>query len=570
MKLTIKSKLLIAFALMTSLLVGLGVYSFSTIYMVNKSSRVIANEWIQRVEYAHNINTLLSNFRVLENKHITSTSKVEKQDVEKQIDVLYEDINKNLSEYGSMLNDAEDRKMLDSIKVDINKRFEIYKKIVPLSMEFKTEEALALIRDIARTDFDILSNKLLDLVKYNREHARQASDEANKLYERAKFILSGIVIAAAAFSIVFAFIIISSITRPLGKLKKSLVMLAESGGDLTRKIDINSNDEIGDLAFGVNEFIENIRQIMTDVSFCSENVEQASNEVSGLLDGLRSIVEDTSYTIEKLSSGMEETAATAEEIGASTNDIEDNVKFLSEKAQGGAEKAKKINKRAKGLKDSALVSSNNAQEIYKDTKERLEAAIKKSKNVEQINILSNTILEISDQTNLLALNAAIEAARAGEAGRGFAVVADEIRKLAENSKNAVVEIQKAAHEVIGSVENLSDSSKKIMNFIDSSISKDYVEMIETGDKYSRDAIFVDNLVTDISETTEQLAAAVGDIIQAMDGVASTVNQGAEGTHNMAKRVADIVEKVNEVQEHTDISSISAKSLKEAIDKFKIY
>ncbi|ERI93562.1 HAMP domain protein [Clostridiales bacterium oral taxon 876 str. F0540] len=569
MKLTIKRKLVFAFSLITLLLVGLGLYSLKTIYTVNNSSKIIANEWLQRMDYAHSINTLISNFSVAENKHINLNYKSEKADVDKQIDGINEEIKINLAAYEKLIKTEEDRTMFNSIKADIDSMNEIYGRIKPLSLELKTVEPQAIASREARLNFDVLSNKLMRLVKYNRDHATEASNEANKLFNRAQFVLIGIIGAAVIFSIVAGLAIIVSITKPLGKLRKSLVVLAESGGDLTQKIDIESNDEIGDLAQGVNQFIENIKEIMTDVNSCSKNVEEASEKVSVLLSSLRTIVDDTSNTIENLTSGMEETAATAEEIGVSSNNIESNVTFLAERAQGGAEEARKISRRAKTLKDSALKSSYSAKEIYKETKEKLEEAIKKTKTVEQINVLSNTILEISDQTNLLALNAAIEAARAGEAGKGFAVVADEIRNLAENSKNAVVEIQKAAAQVIMSVENLSDSSKKIMNFIDSSISKDYDEMIETGELYNNDAVFVDNLVTNINETAEELEASVGDIIKAIDSVASTVNVGAEGTQDMAKRVSDIVEKVNEVQEHIDISNISAKALKEAIDKFTI-
>lgn len=569
MRLTIKRKLIFAFSLITLLLISLGIYSLKTIYTVNNSSKIIANEWLQRMDYAHSINTLISNFSVAENKHINLNYKSEKADVDKQIDGINEEIKRNVAAYEKLITTEEDRSKFNSIKADIDSMNEIYGRIKPLSLELKTVEPQAIASREARLNFDILSNKLMQLVKYNRDHATEASNEANKLFNKAEFILIGIVVAAVIFSIIAGLAIIVSITKPLGKLRKSLVVLAESGGDLTRKIDISSKDEIGDLAQGVNQFIENIREIMTDVNFCSKNVEEASDRVSTLLGSLRTIVEDTSDTIENLSSGMQETAATAEEIGASSNNIEANVGFLTEKAQNGAKEAKQISYRAKTLKDNALKSSYSAQEIYRETKEKLEEAIKKTKTVEQINVLSNTILEISDQTNLLALNAAIEAARAGEAGKGFAVVADEIRNLAENSKNAVVEIQKAASQVIMSVENLSDSSKKIMNFIDSSITKDYDGMIETGEQYNNDADFVAGLVTNINETAEELEAAVGGIIKAIDGVASTMNEGAEGTQDMAKRVADIAGKVNEVQEHTDISNISAKALKEAIEKFTI-
>jgi methyl-accepting chemotaxis protein len=569
MKMTIRAKLIATFSLITFLLVGLGIYSVNTIYRINKSSMVIANEWLLRADYAHSVNTLLANFRIAENKHITSASKADKMDVEKQIEGINAEIEANLIAYGDLSHSSEDREMLELIKTDFTSVKSLYERVKSISMELKTEEAESLVRNEGKLTFDILSNRLLMLVKYNREHAKQASDDANSLYTRSRLILIGVIAVVVLFSLVAAIFIILGITRPLNKLKKKLYILSSSGGDLTQKIDINSKDEIGELASGVNAFIENIRTIMADVNSCSENVEHAAREATELLSGLKSIVDDTSNTVDSLTMGMEETAATAEEIGASSNDIEQSVGYLVNKAQNASVEAGKINDRAQALKDNALNSSKNTQSIYKETKVKLEEAIVKSKNVEKINVLSKAILEISDQTNLLALNAAIEAARAGEAGRGFSVVADEIRKLAEGSKNTVVEIQKVAADVVSSVENLSDSSKKIMDFIDNTVNKDYDDMVKTGEQYSSDASFVDSLVSDISGTTEELTASVESIIQSIDEVATTVNQGAEGTLDMARKIAEIVIRVNEVQDNTDISGISAKALKEAIDKFKI-
>jgi methyl-accepting chemotaxis protein len=391
----------------------------------------------------------------------------------------------------------------------------------------------------------------------------------NNISGEAKFLFIGANIISILICIIMSISIIYNTLKPINKLRDSIISLSENGGDLTQRIDINSKDEIGELASSVNAFIENIGNIMLDVSSASQNVAYSAEEATGLLAELRSIVDDSSVIIDKLTTGMEETSATAEEISSASNDIHQSVQFLSEKSQNAAVEASKINERAQDLKKGALKSSDNTQLMYRETKEKLAEAIEKSRSVEHIDALSNAILEISDQTNLLALNAAIEAARAGEAGRGFAVVADEIRKLAEDSKNTVVEIQKVAHEVIGSVENLSKSSQKIMEFIDNNITKDYADMVKTGEQYSTDAQFVDGLVMDISGTTEELTANIDNIMKAIEEVAVTVNVGAEGTLDVARRMAALVGKVNEVQENTDINSITAKSLQETIEKFTI-
>lgn len=140
----------------------------------------------------------------------------------------------------------------------------------------------------------------------------------------------------------------------------------------------------------------------------------------------------------------------------------------------------------------------------------MEEALKRAENISRINDLADAILDISEQTNLLSLNAAIESARVGEAGNGFAIVANEIKKLAENSVHTVDEIQSITKDVISSVSELSDSSGQIIQVMDDTVIKDYGKLINTGEQYSKDAEFVNELMTNFSATSQELSAYIGD------------------------------------------------------------
>jgi methyl-accepting chemotaxis protein len=142
--------------------------------------------------------------------------------------------------------------------------------------------------------------------------------------------------------------------------------------------------------------------------------------------------------------------------------------------------------------------------VFDGTRAELGEAIENSKVVEQISILSESIIQITAQTNLLALNASIEAARAGEAGRGFTVVAEEIRKLAEQSKGVVSKIQNITDQVKDSVNHLADSSNKLLEFMSTDVNNDYMSMLEIADKYNLDASFVSSMVSDFDSTSNDL------------------------------------------------------------------
>ena len=340
-------------------------------------------------------------------------------------------------------------------------------------------------------------------------------------------------------------------------------------GDLTHKLDILADDEIGELAKGYNDMLVKQKAMIAGVVRTTDDISGIIKRAEDHILKLNANVEEVSATTEELSAGMEETAASSEEMSAAATEIESSMHTMAEMAQSGVASVQEIYGRAARLQENASQSQKQATEMYSGTEEKLLRAIEGSKAIDKIQVLSDAILAITSQTNLLALNAAIEAARAGEAGKGFAVVADEIRKLAENSKNAATEIQQVSNDVTDSVNHLVMSARDILQFIDEHVLKDYDVLLQTGEQYSDDARTTEELVMEFSKTTGQLLESVQGMMRAIHEVTVATNEGADGTTNIAERAGDVGNKANEIMEEMVKAKRRTEALQKAVALYKL-
>ena len=365
------------------------------------------------------------------------------------------------------------------------------------------------------------------------------------------------------------FLIRLMIIRKIKAITGMLKDIAEGNGDLTKRVAVSSKDEIGEMSSYFNLFIENIQQLVKKIISEVNNVNAAILESHQNIEVLTGELEDASATVQELSAGMEETASSTEEITATSNEIENAVETVAAKAQEGALSANEISKKALSLKESSLDLQTEADQTRLAIKQGMDEALEKAKEVDKIKTLSEVILQISSQTNRLALNAAIEAARAGEAGKGFSVVADEIRKLAENSKNTVNEIQNTLGVVLEAVENLAGSSRKTLEYIETKVMDSYKESVLVGDNYDQDAQTINDWATELSATSQQLLASIKTVSEGISEIAKATEAGADGTTHIADKVYSIKDKAKEIKLETDNVKASTNNLQNLVKIFKV-
>lgn len=360
------------------------------------------------------------------------------------------------------------------------------------------------------------------------------------------------------------------ISKSFSKIKESMSKIED--GDLTGIFSdkqLLRRDESGDINRSFTRMQQNILKIL-------ENIHTESGKIKESIDGMVSSsndvyddIENISATTEELSAGMEETAASVQEISNTAVEIEGEIISVAKKLEHGLTVSMQIKGRADGLKQSALGSQQTAVTAYDAANKKLRGSIEKTKAIEEIKSLSQTILSITSQTNLLALNASIESARAGEAGKGFAVVAEQIRILAEDSKASVSKIESISSLVADAVEELVMNSQNILNFVDNQVIKDYENTVHIGEQYDMDANTVEMMVSELKDSTERLKQSIQYVRTAIEEVTLATNEGAKGASDIAEKSSSIAEKTAEVLKQAKENEKSADTLNKLIGFFKV-
>lgn len=379
-------------------------------------------------------------------------------------------------------------------------------------------------------------------------------------------------VLAIILGIVFTAILAQVLFRPLGtatrELDRMITNIQNGEGDLTARIQTTSNDEVGRIIDGINHYTEVLQNVTNNIKAAILQLNQSIRSIASSISVSNDQACDNSAIMEELAAGMQEVETTTESMKQSVERIHEEIMGIADETNNGLVFAREISEKADSIKLDSEKNQSNTIRMIQNITNTIQASIEKSKQVEQIDELTNDILSIASQTNLLSLNASIEAARAGEAGKGFAVVAEEISQLADKSRVTANNIQEISGVVNAAVNGLVTNINSLLEYMNTDIVSDYSDMVGVGENYADAAVKMEQMMNSQQNNAKKVQQNVEVMLSLITKTAQSIAESASGVSSAANNISNLVNSISDIESLIDSNRVIADNLSGEIERFK--
>ena len=458
---------------------------------------------------------------------------------------------------------------------DIKKNYEELKyecaNVMAFSAAGKSEDAYELANGKISKCADAIESDIESIKKIVNQDADAQRQKLTSAYHSSigTSIVTILISIAALFSAMVA--VLRWVIHPLANTNREMNEIISGidnrQGDLTRRVTITNNKEVASVGGGINAFMAKLQEIFRMISNNSRDLEGVVNEVRESVQTSNGSVSDLSALTEELSATMQDISDNASRINENTESVAGEVKSIAEKTIEINQYTKEMKEHAEAMEHAARENMDTTGAKVNDIVSVLSQAIEDSNSVNQVDNLTNDILNIASQTNLLALNASIEAARAGDAGKGFAVVASEISQLAAASQEAANNIQSINAIVITAVHNLADNANGLVEYMNEKILPEFQKFVESGGAYHDKATFIESVMADFEAKTDSLQNSMDEIANSVNTISHAIEEGVSGVVSAADSTQVLVSDMDKISKKMDENFAIAEGLKKETSVF---
>lgn len=396
--------------------------------------------------------------------------------------------------------------------------------------------------------------------------------DATFVSENIESVLKGIIavfFGMLVLSLAVVYFIITRMVKQLKLVDKKLQELISSNGDLTQKIEVKNNDEIGDIGRKINELLEFIYVIVKNISNVSQNVTESIIRTKEAVNGSANEIEQVSASAEEVNAMIDESFSNITNITQVVDSVQEKLAIMSTNLSEGENLTNEIEKRATVICEEASEESKNVSNVSEQLTCSVQDKITRANDVSRIKELTAKILDVADKTSMLALNASIEAARAGEAGKGFSVVAEEISKLSEDTTVTAKEIQQISDMIVSVVAELSNESNNMINYVSDKTVGSCDKLKAVGEEYMESSRKVTEIFTNMHKQSKIIEDGMAQIFSAVNAVRDASEQCTVGVSEVAKLTVSLSENLQENKEQVKNNEEMMEKLESEVTKFVI-